>query len=300
MLLQIKLLVVMISRQDKGKILVLGGSSRIGSLMRESWKLKSTKDVIWHYRNKSAHKRDIFLKNEIYFDLDNYSSAVVNELGNIDTVLCLAGISSGTQSELHLNTELAEAGLKLSEDLNAKRFYYASSIAVYGYGEKLTELDSPKPVSEYGQSKLDAEIFLKQSESQVSVISLRMANALFADSITRQLVLPSQDNLINLDFFPNGKTLCRSYIDSNSLCNILDLLSKVDFPSFSVLNIASIEAMYADHLLKKLKVPWLKNYRSNWEGQKITLSTELLQEVVKGSSFRDLWSKSISSWVGAK
>ena len=125
MLLQIKLLVVMISRQDKGKILVLGGSSRIGSLMRESWKLKSTKDVIWQYRNKSAQKRDISLNNEISFDLDNYPSAVVNELGNIDTVLCLAGISSGTQSELNLNTELAEAGLKLSEDLNAKRFYYA-------------------------------------------------------------------------------------------------------------------------------------------------------------------------------
>ena len=286
----------MTASQGKGKILVLGGSGRIASMMRESWDFKSSLGVIWQYRKGLDHRQLKPHDSVISFDPLCYTSSIVNKLGKIDTVICLAGISSGTQAELSLNARLAEASLSLAEDLGANRLFYCSSAAVYGQGEALSERDAPSPISDYGQSKLDAEIFLRGSKSQVSIISMRMANALFADSITGQLRLPPQDNSINLDFFPDGKSLRRSYIDSRSLGHIIDLLSVMPMPAFSVLNIASVEAIQMNDLLNELRVPWLTNHRSYWGGQNITLSTKLLRGMLSNSNMHYLWTRSIADW----
>ena len=286
----------MISSQGTGRILVLGGSGRIGSMTREGWDIKSPTNVIWQSRKVFEHKEDRPLHKLISFDPISYSSSILNKLGKVDTVVCLAGVSSGTQSELSLNTQLAEASLSLAEDLGANRLFYGSSAAVYGYGEALNEFDTLNPVSDYGQSKIDAEKFLSESNSHVSIISMRMANALFADSITGRLRLPPQDNVINLDFFPDGKSLLRSYIDPLSLGHILDMLSVIPIPAFSVLNIASVEAIKADYLLNELRVPWVANHRPFWSGQKITISTKLLREMLSNNNLSHLWAKSIADW----
>jgi hypothetical protein len=285
-----------LTSQGKGKILILGGSGRIGSMMRESWDIKSPTNVIWQHRKVFEYQEHRPLHSVVSFDPISYSSSIVNKLGKVDTVVCLAGVSSGTQSELCLNTQLAEASLSLAEDLGANRLFYGSSAAVYGYGEALNEFDTLYPVSDYGQSKIDAEKFLNESKSHVSIISMRMANALFADSITGQLRLPPQDNAINLDFFPDGKSLLRSYIDPLSLGHILDMLSVIPIPAFSVLNIASVEAIKADYLLNELRVPWVANHRSHWDGQKITVSTKLLKEMISSYNLPNLWAKSIADW----
>lgn len=286
--------------QGKGKILVLGGSGRIGSMMRESWDLKSPTNVIWQYRKVFEYQEHRPLHSVVSFDPISYSSSIVNKLGKVDTVVCLAGVSSGTKSELSLNTQLAKASLSLAEDLGANRLFYGSSAAVYGYGEALSECDTPQPVSDYGQSKIDAEKFLSESKSRVSIISMRMANALFADSITGQLRLPPQDNAIHLDFFPDGKSLLRSYIDPRSLGHIFDMLSVKPIPAYSVLNIASVEAIQTDHLLNELRVPWVANHRPYWGGQKITISTKLLKEMLISSNLPHLWAKFIANWSKLK
>ena len=286
----------MIDIKNRRKILVLGGSSRIASMIRKSWSPKPMTDVIWQYREKSNQNRNNFLQNEIYFNLMSYPADLSKSTGNIHTVICLAGVSSGTKSELAMNRKLAEAGLNIAEHLGARQFFYASSIAVYGYGQSLMESDVPRPSSHYGQSKLDAENFLREANSFVSIVSMRMANFLFADSITRQLVSPPQNNLINLDFFPNGQSLCRSYIDPCSLTHIFDILVKTKISNYSVINIASAETIKVDSLLNKLSVPWIKNNCSNWDGQKITIDTSLLKEIVGNSNLKNLWNKSISEW----
>ena len=145
-------------------------------------------------------------------------------------------------------------------------------------------------------AQLDAERVLSGSKSRVSIISMRMANALFADSITGQLRLPAQDNSINLDFFPDGKSLRRSYIDSCSLGHIIDLLSVTPMPAFSALNIASVEAIQMNDLLNELRVPWVANHRSYWSGQNITLSTKLLRGMLSNSNLHSCWAKSLSDW----
>ena len=265
-------------------------------MMRDSWDIKSPTNIIWQNRKVFEHQEDRPLHSLISFDPISYSSSILNKLGKVDTVVCLAGVSSGTQSELSLNTQLAEASLSLAEDLGANRLFYGSSAAVYGYGEALNECDSLHPVSDYGQSKIDAEKFLSKSKSRVSIISMRMANALFADSITGQLRLPPQDNSINLDFFPDGKSLLRSYIDPSSLGHILDMLSVIPIPAFSVLNIASVETIQADYLLNELRVPWVAKRRPHWDGQKITVSTKLLKEMLSNYNLHNLWAKSIADW----
>ena len=287
----------MTDSQGKGKILVLGGSGRIASMMRESWNFKSSVGVIWQYRKGFDHRQLRTHDSAIFFEPTSYTSSIVSKLGKIDTVICLAGVSSGTQAELSLNAHLAEVSLGLSEDLGANRLFYCSSAAVYGQGENLTERNAPSPTTDYGQSKLDAERVLSGSKSRVSIISMRMANALFADSITGQLPLPAQDNSINLDFFPDGKSLRRSYIDSFSLGHIIDLLSVIPMPGFSVLNIASVEVIQINDLLNKLRVPWVANHRSHWSGQNITLSTKLLRGMLSNSNLHSSWAKSLSNWI---
>ena len=287
--------------QIKQRFLILGGSSRIASMMIKSWDIKSSIEVISQYRQTiSDIKTHLPFHRQISFDPLNYNSSIVKKLSKIDTVICLAGISSGTKSELFLNTQLAEASLKLSEDIGAKRLFYASSAAIYGYGNSLTEQDTTNPVSNYGQSKLEAERFLEESNSCVSIISMRMGNALFADSITGQLTPPPFENLINLDFFPDGRTLCRSYIDPISLSRIINSLSDLSLKGFNILNIASIEEIEADQLLNKLKVPWIKNNRAKWDGQKITISTRLLHELLINSNLSNCWTKSLYDWSNIK
>ena len=283
------------------KVLIIGSSGRIASMMRCNWDLGLSIEVIWHYRKKEDVQYNLIPnQSEIFFDPMDYDASVVHKLEGVDTVVCLAGISFGTQSELFLNTQLAEASLKLSEDIGAKQLFYASSAAVYGYGNSLTEQDAANPVSDYGQSKLDAERFLEKSNSDVSIISMRMGNALFADSITGQLKPPPLENLIYLDFFPNGRSLCRSYIDSISLSRIINSLSDSTLNGFNILNVASIEEIEADQLLNKLKVPWIKNNRAKWDGQKITISTMLLQELLIKSNLSKDWTKSLHDWSNIK
>ena len=191
----------------KQRFLIVGGSSRIASMMLKSWDIKSSIEIISQYRPTTKDvNTHIPFHRQIFFDPLNYNSSIVKRLSKIDTVICLAGISYGTKSELSLNTQLAKASLRLSEDIGAKRLFYASSAAVYGYGNSLTEQDVTNPVSNYGHSKLDAERFLEESNSCISIISMRMGNALFADSITGQLKQPPLENLITLDFFPDGRS----------------------------------------------------------------------------------------------
>jgi nucleoside-diphosphate-sugar epimerase len=265
-------------------------------MMRESWDFQTSMGVVWQYRKGLDNRQLRAHESAISFEPISYTSSIVRTLGKIDAVICLAGVSSGTQAELSLNVQLAEASLGLAEDLGASRLFYCSSAAVYGRGENLTERNAPGPTTDYGQSKLDAERVLSGSKSRVSIISMRMANALFADSITGQLRLPSKDNSINLDFFPDGKSLRRSYIDACSLGHIIDSLSVIRMPKFSVLNIASVEAIQMNDLLNKLGVPWVANQRSYWSGQNITLSTKLLRGMLSNSNLHFCWAKSISDW----
>lgn len=285
----------------KQRFLIVGGSSRIASMMLKSWDIKSSIEIISQYRPTTKDvNTHIPFHRQIFFDPLNYNSSIVKRLSKIDTVICLAGISYGTKSELSLNTQLAKASLRLSEDIGAKRLFYASSAAVYGYGNSLTEQDVTNPVSNYGHSKLDAERFLEESNSCISIISMRMGNALFADSITGQLKQPPLENLITLDFFPDGRSLSRSYIDSISLSHIINSLSDLSLKGFNILNIASVEQIEADQLLNKLKVPWIKNNRSKWDGQKITISTRLLQELLIKSNLSNYWTKSLYDWSNIK
>ena len=80
----------------------------------------------------------------------------------------------------------------------------------------------------------------------------------------------------------------------------LNSLSYSSLNGFNILNVASIEEIEADQLLNKLKVPWIKNNRAKWDGQKITISTRLLQDLLIKSNLSNSWTKSLYDWSDIK
>lgn len=87
-------------------------------------------------------------------------------LGNIDTVIHLAGLSNDPMGELDPNlTRAINAGgsvrvARAAKQAGVRHLVLASSCSVYGPGagdEELTELSPVRPLTAYAQSKVDAE-----------------------------------------------------------------------------------------------------------------------------------------------
>ena len=103
---------------------------------------------------------------------------------NIKYIFHLAGQSSGEISyydplgDLEKNTlstiNLIEYGIKN----NSKAIYFASSMSVYGNNKKkfFSENDLCKPLSNYGNSKLISEHYLKIYSKQLPYVNFRMFN----------------------------------------------------------------------------------------------------------------------------
>ena len=278
-----------------GNILILGGSSKLASLLRANWKTTAFDNAIWQFRKPVNYRRVALGHELLVFDPLAYGSAAIGLLQGVQTVLCFAGETGGSVSDLSINKVIAEASLKLAEDIGAKRLFYISSAAVYGDGQMLTEFDEPNPCNDYGESKLQAEALLSGSDSAVSVTILRLGNVLFGDSITCQLRPGSGLNSVNLDFFPNGKSLTRSYIDSVSLLKVIEKLARND-THYRLLNVASVESVEVESLLTKLGVQITRKDRTYWSSQNITMSTNLLRQFVGADELAECWRRSQVKW----
>ena len=124
---------------------------------------------------------------------------------------------------------------------------------------------------------------------------LRLGNVLFGDSITCQLRPGSGLNSVNLDFFPNGKSLTRSYIDSVSLLKVIEKLARND-THYRLLNVASVESVEVESLLTKLGVQITRKDRTSWSSQNITMSTNLLRQFVGADELAECWRHSQVKW----
>ena len=186
------------SRFEIPPTLLLGGSGRLGRMLRHYWR---GQPVEW--QSRSAHDGAILL------DPLAEPQALVRALTGRKAVICLAGVT-GKGANLALNTELACAAIKGAADARVPTVLLASSAAVYGRaGKAWTEEDEPAPVSAYGEAKLDME---RQAQALghrlgVRVCSLRIGNVAGADAI-----LGGWRPGFVLDTLPDGGTPQRSYI----------------------------------------------------------------------------------------
>ena len=166
------------------KILITGASGFIGSFIVEE-ALKQGFET-WAAIRKSSSKE--YLQDErIHFIELNLSSKeqLVEQLRphQFDYVVHAAGVTKCLNKAdfRHINTEgtrnLVDALLDLQMPL--KRFVFLSSLSVFGaikeqlpYDE-IREDDTPKPNTEYGRSKLEAERYIDSIGSRLPYIILR-------------------------------------------------------------------------------------------------------------------------------
>ena len=103
-------------------------------------------------------------------------------LDGVDVVIALAAISNDPAGRLNpawtrqINAEAAARLAELARTAGARRLIHASSCGVYGHSDEVIDESSPlAPLSEYTQSKVDAEQALSALQtSEFRVISLRL------------------------------------------------------------------------------------------------------------------------------
>jgi len=147
------------------KILITGATGFVGSHLAESL-AKDGHDIYALVRNPKKAKEFNTPGVHIYGGLNSSKHCWIDDLPeDLDVVIHTAGLLHTYKNEefFEVNTNYTKT---LLSDLNEKyqqlNFIFISSQAAAGPGER-DESDKEGPVSQYGKSKLAAEIFLKNN-----------------------------------------------------------------------------------------------------------------------------------------
>lgn len=268
------------------RILFVGGSSKVGRLIKKSWSKCSSADIDLHFQfRRLGELRD---SCDVHLDpwANGISVAPCSEL-HYDTIVIFAGATSGPQL-IDLNAEIARKWLDFSVSVGCDKVILASSSAVYGAGRNVPfkETDIPRPSNEYGSSKLKMERSLAQYRKLgLNICSLRIGNVLGADSLWRSIRSASKDRAVKLDRYPNGRGPLRSYIEPSTLLKVLERLSLLNGSELpQVLNVANPHATQMEDILNSVGVPWQWSPSSFESLQKIVLDCSSLEEIFDFSS----------------
>ncbi|WP_444460786.1 NAD-dependent epimerase/dehydratase family protein [Rhodobacter capsulatus] len=138
------------------RLLVLGGSGRLGGLLRRVWSLPGTAapPLVWQARRPGDFAA--FGGPTVVFDPLAEPEALARAVRAAEAVLLLAGPTRGTAAEMAAHRDLAAAVLDCA---GGRPVLLASSAAVYGRpaGPLCAEEDAPAPVSDYGRAKVAME-----------------------------------------------------------------------------------------------------------------------------------------------
>ncbi|MGE4325715.1 MAG: NAD-dependent epimerase/dehydratase family protein [Pseudodonghicola sp.] len=232
------------------RILVLGASGRIGSILRRWW---PEGRGIWQARPAPGRQ-----DGAGWLIGDPLAEPLLLDRlrGEVAAVLGLAG---GTPTSLRpgddmaANVDLGLAAVRIGAGLGVP-VLLASSAAVYGaQGGLLAETTPPRPVSDYGRAKAAMEAGAADlgRDLGVPVTSLRIGNIAGADAI-----LGGWRPGFTLDRFADGRTPRRSYIGPVTLARVLERLCLTpDLPG--LLNIAAPGMVEMGALLDAAGLAWV-------------------------------------------
>ena len=170
------------------------------------------------------------------------------------------------------NLDLEIAAIKsLIENLKLCRFIYLSSSAVYGENDtqplRLSlESDIPKPISEYGFTKLAIEEYLKSVLAEKQILILRLANPFYGEFSTRgvyqffrqQLMESRSGDAFTLSINAESeRQIIRDFIHINKFNSLMGkcLLSKF----YGIYNLASSEPTYLEDFAEIAKANLLSD-----------------------------------------
>lgn len=236
------------------RVLVLGGTGKIGRLLKRYWRIDKTLRVTWHGR------RDVAGPETISCDLLGDTQMLSSYCADADVILHLAGsVPQVNGPEDACLANMAEVSMGLASHAGCP-ILIASSAAVYAPAEHKLSEGAPKgPVSDYGRAKLRMEqhIDALRPSLDIPVTVLRIGNVAGADSLLAGL---RSGVPCRLDQFPDGTTPRRSYIGPRTLSDVIKALlvrsvTRLNLPN--TLNLAAPGAVQMHELLDAAEKPWI-------------------------------------------
>ncbi|MDQ7020865.1 MAG: NAD(P)-dependent oxidoreductase [Candidatus Dojkabacteria bacterium] len=196
------------------RILLTGGSDFIGSHILRSLVKEGYFVRVFDVKENSANKN---IKNYEYFEGDITSDISINHaLENIDIVLHLAAIVSSSSSKTYfrINSEGTNKLARASEAHNIERFVFISSMSAAGPSKdnKNNETSECKPANYYGQSKLKAEEYLKET-SNLDYVILRPSAVYGPGAYDTIPLFKLMDANIDINFLGHSPKFKMVYID---------------------------------------------------------------------------------------
>ncbi|WP_347312604.1 NAD-dependent epimerase/dehydratase family protein [Defluviimonas sp. SAOS-178_SWC] len=226
-------------------MLVVGGSGRLGTLLRRAWALAGQGGLLWQHRGGGDGP---------CFDALTDPAAYIDAAHGADAILNLAGGVGGGSASLAEHRDLALAALEAGRAAGVARVFLASSASVYGRARvPARETDPVAPVSDYGRAKAVMEeaalAWAAANPGGPAATCLRIGNVAGADQLlgTAPGTEPQP-----LDLFADGTGPARSYVGPLALADIFSGLFAAQRAGRAlpdVLNIALDGAVRMDALL---------------------------------------------------
>lgn len=285
------------------RVLVLGATGRVGTLLRRSWEQETLQDdnvVLTFQTRKTQHARSGDLEWNILdpFPVQNPDAAA------FDCMIVLAGVVPGPHADLGLNTPIGQASVNAAAQLKIPRMLLASTSAVYG-----THSDAPlaedallMPVNDYGHAKRTMEqTCLKQANALgIELCCLRIGNVAGADALVCNGTALDQGETLTLDQFEDGGTPIRSYIGPHSFARVLMSLARTSQPLPNTLNIAAPQPVSMHALAQAAGFPVTLRPAKNSAHQHITLNCTALTKLHRFNPIETQPREIIRQWRSCK
>ena len=277
------------------KVLVLGATGRIGTILRKRWPQDpgwgAIRDqVTWQTRQVAAGLGPGWCGLDPVRQPEVLAQAATGQT----VILCLAGVVTARApgSDLGDNVTLAEAAIRAAAGTRA-RVILASSAAVYGnQAGVLDEAAALAPQNAYGRAKaaMEARGAALGAELGVPVTSLRIGNIAGIDAI-----LGGWRPGFRLDQFADGRTPRRSYIGMLSLARVLgDLVRADQLPG--ILNVATPGMVEMGALLDAAGLAWTPQPAPDSAISEVCLSTLALERFTSLSETEGQAAEMVRQW----
>ena len=181
----------------------------------------------------------------------DFRSLTTSDLGGIDTIIHLAGLSNESVATAFPLTEEARevaAFAKTARDAGVERFVFASSAAVYNNGNDPCQEGCPaNPHSGYAKVKFDSEKVLEElATARFSIAVLRFASCfgwapnIRPDLLINRMVARALDGE-TLQLASDG-TSWRPFVHVEDAAEALCLAGQMDVKTFEIHNVVGDEA----------------------------------------------------------
>ncbi|WP_324751942.1 NAD(P)-dependent oxidoreductase [Roseovarius sp. Pro17] len=233
---------------DDLKVLVIGGTGRVGRMLHRYWQAHPPRGIAFSYQARRG--------GDIIWNAADGPGALAAH-GPFDRLLVLAGITPGEDDDLSQNAVIARTCHAAAAQMGAAHMLLASSAAIYGTAaaHPYRETDTPAPSSPYGKAKLEAERAVQGQAPPIT--ALRIGNVLGADALMLNAAKASADHPLTLDQFIDGHGPLRSYIGPATLAQVLETLLHAGDALPEVLNIGAPAPIAMQTLLEVSGTPYV-------------------------------------------